>query len=88
MWSSLRRPDSSHSPSCQALVVADARRELRGWEIRSEWGEVLWLVSDLHALAGSFRWMAAIDDPRYAHVRRELAPSGRKIRGARADPRL
>ena len=32
-----------------ALGIADARRDVRGWEIRSDDGEVLGLVSDLLA---------------------------------------
>jgi hypothetical protein len=32
-----------------ALVIADASRDVRGWEIRSETGQVLGVVSDLLA---------------------------------------
>lgn len=41
-----------------ALIVADARRDVRGWEIRTEEGHVLGVVSDL--LSDPDRLLAAI----------------------------
>ena len=44
-------PPSGLQPLAEfpALALADARRDVRGWEIRSEDGEVLGVVSDLLA---------------------------------------
>lgn len=50
-WLPVQPPPSRLQPLAElpALAVADARRDVRGWEIRSDDGEVLGLVSDLLA---------------------------------------
>ena len=50
-WLPVKPPPSRLQPLAElpALAVADARRDVRGWEIRSEDGEVLGQVSDLLA---------------------------------------
>ena len=50
-WLPVKPPPSRLQPLAElpALAVADARRDVRGWEIRSDDGQVLGLVSDLLA---------------------------------------